>query len=87
MKRTIASILLCTFLVTSIHPVMGDELDKLAADTDKLWRPGTGAEDGAFTASAMSMLGWGLGLAAVIAIVVILVESSTSSNATHAHCH
>lgn len=86
MKKTISSILLCTFLITSVHPVMGDELDKLAAETDKLWRPGTGAEDGAFTAQGMSMLGWGLGLATAIAIVVLLVSSSTS-NSSHAHCH
>ena len=86
MRKTIASILLCSFLVTSAHPVMGDQLDDLGKETDKLWRPGEGAEDGAFTASAMSMIGWGIGLAAVIALLAILIESSTSSQAHHAHC-
>lgn len=87
MKKTIASLLLCAFLLSSTQPVMGDELDNLAKETDKLWRPGAGAEDGAFTASAMSMIGWSIGLAAVVALVAILVKSSPSTTA-HAHtCH
>jgi hypothetical protein len=87
MKKLITSLLLCVFLFSSIHPVMGDELDKLNKETDKLWRPGAGAEDGAFTASAMSMLGWGLGLAAVITLLAILIESSETASSAHAHCH
>ena len=86
MRKTIATLLLCSFLVSSIHPVMGDELDNLAKETDKLWRPGAGAEDGAFTASAMSMIGWGIGIAAVIALLAILIESSDTATA-HGHCH
>ncbi len=86
MKKTIASLLLCAFLVSSTNTVYADELDKLAKDTDTLWRPGAGAEDGAFTASAMSMLGWGLALATVIALVAILVQSSSSSSHSTSHC-
>lgn len=86
MKKTIASLVLCAFLVGSIHPLAGDQLDDLAKETDKLWRPGAGAEDGAFTASAMSMIGWGIGIAAVIALVTILIKSSDSAHA-HGHCH
>ncbi len=86
MKKTIFSFLLCAFLVSSPNAVFADELDKLAKDTDTLWRPGAGAEDGAFTASAMSMLGWGLGLAIVFALVAILVQGS-STNSHHSHCN
>jgi len=83
MKKTISSVIICAFLFSS--PVSGDELDRLARETDKLWRKGAGAEDGAFTASALSMLGWGVGLAAVIALIAILVHQSSGASA-HSHC-
>jgi hypothetical protein len=88
MKKAIFSLLTCVFIFSSPQALMGDQLDKLNRETDKLWRPGAGAEDGAFTASAMSMLGWGLGLAVAIALIAILVNDSDSSTAhSHAHCH
>lgn len=85
MKKTIASLLLCTLVFSSApgNYVKADELDELNQETDKLWRRGAGAEDGAFTASAVSMVGWGIGIAAVIALVVILVNSSGSSSHSH----
>ncbi len=79
--------MVCIFLISSPPPLLGDQLDKLNRETDKLWRPGAGAEDGAFTASTMSMLGWGLGLAVAIALLAILVNSSSSTSHSHAHCH
>ncbi len=77
---------LATFMIISpARCVMADELDKLAQATDKLWNTGAGAEDGAFTAVACSMLAWGVGLAAVIALLAILINNSEASSNVHTH--
>jgi hypothetical protein len=67
----------------------GDDLDEYKRDTDALWRRGVGAEDGAFTAISLSMLGWGVGLAAGIGILASVLHQSTASAHTEsstAHC-
>lgn len=61
-----------------------DELDHYKKDTEAIWRTGTGAEDGTYTAISTSMLGWGLGLSAGIAVLASVLHQSTAGH--HAHC-
>ena len=76
------------FIKILTNPPPTSNLDKLNKETDKLWRRGKGAEDGAFTSVGSSMIAWGAGLGIVIALVAILIEQDTGST-THAnsHCH
>jgi hypothetical protein len=62
-----------------------DELDQYRKDTEAIWRTGTGAEDGSYTAISTSMLGWGLGLSAGIAILASALHQSTAGH-SHTHC-
>jgi hypothetical protein len=84
MKKVLSAVLAATLLIL---PVCADQLDDLNKETDRLWRRGRGAEDGAFTASYGSMIAWGVGIGAAAALIAILVENSTSSSSnSHNHC-
>jgi hypothetical protein len=65
-----------------------DDINQYRRDTDEIWRRGAGAEDGAFTATSLSMLGWGVGLAGGIAILASVLHQSTASSHTEStgHC-
>jgi hypothetical protein len=57
--------------------------------TDALYRQGSCAIDGAWTATSVSMIGWGVGLAAGIGILAAVLHQSKASNAhngSNAHC-
>ncbi len=62
-----------------------DSLDQWKKDTESIWRTGSGAEDGTYTAIASSMLGWGVGLSVGIAILASVLHQSAASHAT-THC-
>lgn len=84
MKKVLSPALAITLLGA---PLCADQLDELNKETDRLWRRGRGAEDGAFTASYGSMIAWGVGIGAAAALLAILVESSSSSSSSsHNHC-
>jgi hypothetical protein len=91
MKKIFASFL--SFLLISsplfLHADHEDSIQELGDQTDALYRVGAGAQDGAYTSLATSMLGWGLGLAAAIAIIAAVLHQS---KAGHGHnpckvCH
>ncbi len=69
-------------LSASLH---ADELENYKKDTEAIWRTGSGAEDGTFTAISTSMLGWGVGLSAGIAILASVLHQSTAGHST-THC-
>lgn len=69
-------------LSASLH---ADELKNYKKDTEAIWRTGSGAEDGTFTAISTSMLGWGVGLSAGIAILASVLHQSTAGHST-THC-
>lgn len=75
MKKVLSAVLTAALLGV---PVCADQLDDMNEATDRLWRRGRGAEDGAYTASYGSMIAWGVGIGAAAALIAILVESSTS---------
>lgn len=79
------SLLILATLLTLTSPSFADELENYKRDTESLWRTGTGAEDGTFTAIATSMLGWGLGLSVGIAVLASVLHQSTAGHA-HVHC-
>lgn len=68
-------------------PAFSDQLENYKKDTDSIWRTGSGAEDGTFTAISTSMFGWGIGLAAGIAILTSVLHQSTAGHSSHTHCH
>lgn len=74
------------FILLSL-PSLGfsDELDHYKKDTEAIWRTGSGAEDGTFTAISTSMLGWGLGLSAGIAVLASVLHQSTAGH-SHTSC-
>ena len=63
-----------------------DELENYKKNTDAIWRTGTGAEDGTFTAISTSMFGWGIGLSAGIAILASVLHQSAAGH-SHTTCH
>jgi len=71
---------LTTLLLVMSVPVFSDQLENYKKDTDAIWRTGSGAEDGTFTAISTSMLGWGIGLAAGIAILASVLHQSTAGH-------
>lgn len=79
-------ILLAGALLLASPLIAEDELDQYKEETDAIWQTGTGAQDGAFSAISVSMLGWGLGLAAVIAVVASVLHQSNASS-SHSHSH
>ncbi len=79
MKKALLS-MLCFSL-----PLMAADNNDMAdvpEQTSEVWRTGSGAQDGTFSSTSMSMLGWGVGLAAGIAIVASVIHQSSSS---HSH--
>lgn len=65
--------------------VKADELEQYKKNTEAIWRTGSGAEDGTFTAISTSMLGWGVGLSAGIAVLASVLHQSTAGHST-THC-
>ncbi|MBS3903361.1 MAG: hypothetical protein KGZ30_03265 [Anaplasmataceae bacterium] len=86
MKTLFIPILAISMILSPARAVFADDLDQLSEATDKLWRRGKGAEDGAFSSVASSMLAWGAGLGIVIALVAILIKQDTGSSSS-THCH
>lgn len=86
MKRFVAVTL--SFLVAfTFNPVFGkEEISDNAENVDSLYREGSGAVDGAYTATSISMLGWGIGLAAGIAILAAALHQSKTPSAHSGHC-
>jgi len=82
MKRQLSLLLLVIFSTTSL---LSDELENYKKDSDAIWRTGSGAEDGTFSAIATSMLGWGIGLSVGIAILASVLHQSTAGH-SHVHC-
>jgi hypothetical protein len=79
MKRLMTALIL---LSASLH---ADELENYKKNTEAIWRTGSGAEDGTFTAISTSMLGWGVGLSAGIAILASVLHQSTAGHSS-THC-
>jgi len=73
-------------LLSSACPLIADDLETVQQDQDNIWRVGAGAQDGAYTSIASSMLGWGLGLAVGIGVLASVLHQSTASTA-HNTCH
>ena len=84
MKRWITILTLSSLFVQGFGE---DDVNQYKKESDALWRRGAGAEDGAYTATSLAMLGWGLGLAAGIGILASVLHQSTASH-THStgHC-
>jgi hypothetical protein len=82
MKRLLTALILLSSLPSLVN---GNELDNYKKDTEALWRTGSGAEDGTFTAISTSMLGWGLGLSAGIAVLASVLHQSTAGHSS-THC-
>jgi hypothetical protein len=84
MKKSIALLTLLLFLIQANG---SDDINQYRRDTDALWRRGVGAEDGAYTAISLSMLGWGLGLAAGIGVLASVLHQSTAGHShSSGHC-
>ena len=87
MKKTTAYLLIALMCFTSTVQA-ADDLQDYAENTDKLWRTGSGAHDGSYTAISTSLIGWGIGLAIGIGILCAVLRPSTnSSGSSSAHCH
>lgn len=82
MKRTITAITLLFLTSSLIADDLEDDLLSYRTNTEELYRTGAGSEDGAFTASSTSMLGWGVGLALGIGLLASVLHQS---DASHAH--
>ncbi len=90
MKKFVTAFLVLAITSTS-SGLFARELASYTKNTEKLYRPGGGAEEGGYSAISMSMVGWGLGLAGGIALLASLLAQSTSSSAhsssKSATCH
>ncbi len=73
-------------LLTMTAPAFSDQLENYRKDTESIWRTGSGAEDGTFTAISTSMFGWGIGLSAGIAILASVLHQSTAGH-SNTSCH
>ena len=72
---TTLSILICL----SSAPSYGRECETIedhSINTDRLYRKGCGAIDGAYTATSASMWGWGIGLFIAIAVLTGVLHQS-----------
>jgi hypothetical protein len=89
MKKKMISFLLIALTCFSSTVYARDDLQDTATNTDKLWRTGSGAHDGSYTAISTSMIAWGIGLAIGIAVLaaVLRPSSSSSGGGSSAHCH
>ncbi len=79
--------MLIAFLCFSSSVQGRDDLQDTAKNTDKLWRTGSGAHDGSYTAISTSLIAWGVGLAVGIAVLAAVLRPSTGSGGGNAHCH
>lgn len=86
MRKIVCSVLIFSFSLSSPVIFAEDDLNQYKEETESIWRPGTGSQDGAFSAISTSMLGWGLGLGALIAILASVLHQSSASSA-HSHSH
>ncbi len=85
MKKVVA-ILLLVFLSTSSMTMAEDTIQEgWKEDTERLWRTGAGAHDGASTAISATIIGWGVGLALAIGILAAVLHQSKSGTG-HSHC-
>jgi len=82
MKRTLSAITLLFLTSSLVADDLEDDLLSYRTNTEELYRTGSGSEDGAFTASSTSMLGWGVGLALGIGLLASVLHQS---DASHAH--
>lgn len=88
MKKLISAVLAILMVCSSLPVFAEEDIQDLATNTDKLYREGAGAQDGAYTALSLSMIGWGIGLAAGIAILcAALHQSKSSSQHSNSSCH
>ena len=92
MHKLIISTLCMTILLTQPSLRSEEDIQILPEQTEELYRPGAGSQDGAFTSLSLSMLGWGVGLAAGIGILASVLYQSTSahesdSSGCNAHNH
>jgi len=87
MKKKITTFLLIAALTFSSSLQGRDDLQDTAKTTDELWRTGSGAHDGSYTAVSTSMIAWGVGLAIGIAVLAAVLRPSTSSSSHAQHCH
>jgi hypothetical protein len=87
MKKALSLLLLMSIFTTTLPLSAREEISELAESTDQLYRTGAGAQDGAYTALSMSMIGWGVGLAIGIAVLAATLNHG-SGGSSHAHtCH
>lgn len=87
MKKPLTFLLIALMCFTSTVQA-ADDLQDYSENTDNLWRTGSGAHDGSYTAISTSMIGWGIGLALGIGILCAVLRPSTnSSGSSSAHCH
>lgn len=82
MKRYFVLLMIFSFAISGFS----DELQNYQKNTDAIWRTGSGAEDGTYTAISTSMFGWGIGLSAGIAILASVLHQSTAGH-SHTSCH
>ena len=89
MHKAVTTALVFSMLSFSSHLLADNDLNQYKEETEALWRNGTGSQDGAYSAIAVSMLGWGLGLGTAIAIIAsVLHQSTASSSHNNSHtCH
>ena len=73
------------FLIAALVNVAYAEEDTIedhVENTENLWRTGSGAHDGSYTAISTSMIAWGVGLAIGIAVLAAVLHQSKSH---HSH--
>ena len=80
--QKLTALLIALSMTTS---AFADELEQWKKNTESIWRTGSGAEDGTYTAIATSMLGWGIGLSVGIAILASVLHQSAAGH-SQAHC-
>jgi len=87
-KKFIVSLIAIILSWTSpaLFATARESIQDTATYTDAMYRQGTGAVDGAWTAVSVSMIGWGVGLAAGIGILAAVLHQSKTSHNAHAHC-
>ena len=82
MKRLLPFVLGIGLCLSSAPAHSRESMDMHAKNTDEIYRMGVGASDGAYTATATSIIGWGIGLFIVIGIVAALVHQSKAKTTT-----
>ena len=87
MKRIVTVLLIASSSLVAYDNNLNDH----TKNTEAIYREGSGSQDGLFTATSISMLGWGIGLAVAIGILAGVIHQSKSSSGhnscAHTHCH